>query len=95
MSEDRKFSPAERQQFEAAPAEVPPVSNALVRLLFSEMVRRQISYQTMDRKSGVSFWTMRKWRRGIEPTDDKLAAALAVVGYKIVRTAVPIGREAD
>lgn len=92
MSEQRKFSVAEFQQFQSPPAEVPDVPNALVRLLFGEMVRRQISYQRMDRLSKVSFWTMRKWRRGVEPTDDKLAAALAVVGFKIVKTAVPISK---
>jgi len=84
----RVFSEPERRQWENPPAKVPEVSNPLVRLLFRRMIQLQISYRRVEQESGVSFWTLRSWRGGADPTLNKLAAALGVVGYAI--TATPI-----
>lgn len=83
--EQRVFTDAERKQYGNPPGTVPPAVKVEpeVLFIFRQMYDRQISYESLEKASGISFWTLRRWRGGTSPDSQSLKKVLAALGYAI------------
>ncbi len=72
-----------QRQRECLHITVPPRCHPLVRPLFQAMRDQNTSYGDIERRAGVSWWTLRRWRRGQAPYVSHLEAALNVVGLEL------------
>src|SRR4051812_13047768 len=57
-----------------------------VRLVFSEMARQQVTYESLDESSGVRRASVKAWRRKNAPGQASLEAVLAALGFAFVPT---------
>ena len=71
------------EQARCVPRRTNPKAHPLVQRLLQEMHDQKVPYELMCRRAGVSFWAVRKWRRGQIPEVSTLEACLNVVGLSL------------
>lgn len=71
------------------PKDIPQRAHPAVQKLFANMRAQQTTYEQLAQRSGVSAWTIRRWRRGQLPELGNLEACLNVYGYTIVAQRKP------
>lgn len=69
---------------------IPEKAHPLTAKLFSLMLEQNVTYQDIENRAGVSYWTLKNWRRGQLPNLDNLTAAYQVVGYELVPRKLPV-----
>lgn len=55
-----------------------------VKLVFAEMARQRVTYDSLEERSGVRRATLKAWRRKNRPGLESLEAALATLGFGFV-----------
>lgn len=62
---------------------VPPQAHPLVKFVFTEMIRQQVTYCDLVDRAGVDRNTIRAWRTRNSPNLTNIEAVLNVLGYDI------------
>lgn len=70
-------------QKESLHVTIPQKAHPLVRPIFEAMRRKQYTYGDLERRSGVSWWTVRRWRRGQLPELGNLLAVYKILGIEL------------
>lgn len=68
---------------------IPEQAHPLVRFIFHEMRRQQVTYYEQSERSGLSRETLTAWRKRSKPDLESLEAALGVLGYGLMP--MPLG----
>lgn len=58
-----------------------------VRLVFAEMARQRVTYNSLEERSGVRRATLKAWRKKNRPGLESIEAALATLGFGLVPVA--------
>ena len=72
------------------PKTIPVRAHPLVRPLFELMIRECASYELVAKRSGVSWHTIRRWRRGQPPDLQNLDACYNVFDYRLEACKSPV-----
>lgn len=65
------------------PAPIPQHVHPLIRQLFEEMNRQQVSMARMGDVTGIDRATIKNWKHRHEPKVSNLDACLSALGYKL------------
>lgn len=55
----------------------------LARLVFAEMQRQRVTYETLEWNAGVLVETFKSWRKGVKPGLAAIQAALGALGWEL------------
>ena len=66
---------------------IPENTHPLVKFLFAEMTRQEVTVTVLSRKSGVGRASISQWREMVQPDFFSLEACLNALGYDLVTMA--------
>lgn len=73
------------------PRKIPEHGHPLVRFIFEQMNKQQVTYREVEQRSGVAVPTMKQWQDRANPNLLNIEAVLNVLGY----TLLPVRKKDD
>jgi hypothetical protein len=76
--------PARKRRRNPRTVTMPERVGPYVKLVFAEMARQRVTYDSLEERSGVRRATLKAWRRKNRPGLESVEAALATLGFGFV-----------